>query len=238
MMKDIWSYQIYEDIKAQQGKTALWGITKKSMDFYCEAKSKGLSIDYIVDAEGVFVKPGDNGKINDWESDSDTPDIESYNGHVISIALLKKLGNVNLLCFGDLLEEDKKNLKSPSINFIDCSERKLRLELTAGSGVYIYGAGLRGQKTIQILRERNVNVQGFIDADVSKHGNIICGRRVCGISEVPLNSVIVISAAPYKEIYNNLTESGIDGQYICVDAANSLFLEDEPLIYREFYGKI
>lgn len=79
-----------------------------------------------------------------------------------------------------------------------------------GVKVYIFGAGERGRKAAEILRDFEVSCGGFIDNDITKQETFIDGIRVYslenGLSEYKEDNILLISMANSSEIYEELKE--------------------------------
>ncbi len=88
--------------------------------------------------------------------------------------------------------------------------------------IIIYGAGKRGKKLAMNFPLINKKVLGFIDADESKYGFVICGIKCAGLDDFVeyADKALVISTVADKNIVEKLELSG----YRVLDVAATRFL--------------
>lgn len=78
----------------------------------------------------------------------------------------------------------------------------------------IFGAGIGGEKTYQILEEEKLSkkIIAFVDNDIHKIGTKYCGKKVISkndILQVASNPLIIISSTAYNIIVSELEKIGI-----------------------------
>jgi len=113
--------------------------------------------------------------------------------------------------------------------------KTIKDEIRAAERLFIYGAGSSGAKTLKMLKDAGVQVDGFIDSDSAKVGGKWCEYAIYERSSLRPNDVVIISSICFYEIYNALREV-IDEQNIYIDycsCAESDMLRGRPILFKD-----
>ena len=79
------------------------------------------------------------------------------------------------------------------------------------SRLYIFGAGVYGRKLLFDLKMHNIEINGWIDNNLSKQGKIIEGYRCESLESIlnyKMDSRIIVSMLSSEEVINQLKEKG------------------------------
>lgn len=108
----------------------------------------------------------------------------------------------------------------------NCQKKKHDLEIyrqMKGKRVIIFGAGIRGQHYIQLLQNRDVNIEGVCDNNSSLWGNMCCGipvlspeEAVCIYKQNDNVSFLIASRYYCDEIKKQLINSGVREEDIII----------------------
>lgn len=127
------------------------------------------------------------------------------------------------------------------MKFLNCEECK---ELFAGKEIYIFGAGVDGEKAYSKL-EDTVNIGAFLDNKRCGEGNYLCGKEIISLDEFRLrrtnNQPIIIAAYRYMvEISNQLVEEGFvpDKDFFIWDDMCIHHADDVTKRYIKFMSEI
>lgn len=61
--------------------------------------------------------------------------------------------------------------------------------------IYLYGASVTGEGILRLLQGAGINVEAFIDSDISKYGKLFCGKKVVPVKDVPKESYVIITTS-------------------------------------------
>ena len=103
-------------------------------------------------------------------------------------------------------------------------------EIRNSRSVFIYGAGSAGRRTACILKSQACDLEGFIDTNRDRWGEIFCGKTIYPPSLLEgQKGVLIVSANPFERIASlALDQYGFNGR-LFVDYNNSLFFSEKPL---------
>lgn len=91
---------------------------------------------------------------------------------------------------------------------------KYKTDTPASSGVYIYGAGIRGNMMLVILQKEEVVIKGFIDSSEKKIGGTVGKYEILSLDDVlekEGNDVrILVSPENFHDIEDILIKKGLD----------------------------
>lgn len=117
------------------------------------------------------------------------------------------------------------------------------INLSAGRNIYIYGAGMGGRILFEALREKKIEVAGFIDERAYNGLGECCGIQVLDIEKVsPTTGYVIVSLMSFNmQIIKNLLDHGFSGKDFFVIMENEDYtLEDTMyrgcLVGRCTYG--
>jgi len=94
--------------------------------------------------------------------------------------------------------------------------------------IYIFGTGAMGLNVLKELKKKKINIKGFIDNDILKHGKTLQGLRIIKPEIINKESYIVIASSWYLEIETQLQKIGLK------KFDNYLYWEDFFGIYGDF----
>jgi predicted transcriptional regulator len=129
----------------------------------------------------------------------------------------------------ELTDEGKKRLQFLTVSFVnevskmysDTKNSFLNvinvLEKNSINKILLYGAGVIGGIVLKVLNSENMEVIGFIDDSLSKHGDKIHGIDIYSpneIKEEKYDAVIIASFRHSEEILKNAKENKIKKLYI------------------------
>lgn len=97
--------------------------------------------------------------------------------------------------------------------------------------IYIYGAGIAGGRTLEILKEHGIEIGGFIDSNEEKVGITWFGYPIYSRKVLQEEDRIIISALHWAEIYDSL-KNELNPEHIYVDYRNSR-VSDHTIRYEE-----
>ncbi|MDN5343699.1 MULTISPECIES: winged helix-turn-helix transcriptional regulator [Oceanotoga] len=143
----------------------------------------------------------------------------------------------------ELTDEGKKRLQFLTVSFVnevskmysDTKNSFLNvinvLEKNNINKILLYGAGVIGGIVLKVLNSENMEVIGFIDDSLSKHGDKIHGIDIYSpaeIKEEKYDAVIIASFRHSEEILKNAKENKIKKLYIFkIDENGDVSLEKE-----------
>jgi FlaA1/EpsC-like NDP-sugar epimerase len=101
--------------------------------------------------------------------------------------------------------------------------------MTAKPRVFIFGAGLGGRRARR-FRGGSIQVLGFLDNDVKKHGTVLDGLRISGADALKAHEWdrIVIASMYDEEIFQQLIALGVPVMKIDVLDRAVLLGDDDP----------
>jgi prephenate dehydrogenase len=143
----------------------------------------------------------------------------------------------------ELTDDGKKRLQFLTVSFVnevskmysDTKNSFLNvinvLEKNNINKILLYGAGVIGGIVLKVLNSENMEVIGFIDDSLSKHGDKIHGIDIYSpdeIKEEKYDAVIIASFRHSEEILKNAKENKIKKLYIFkIDENGDVSLEKE-----------
>jgi len=143
----------------------------------------------------------------------------------------------------ELTDDGKKRLQFLTVSFVnevskmysDTKNSFLNvinvLEKNNINKILLYGAGVIGGIVLKVLNSENMEVIGFIDDSISKHGDKIHGIDIYSpdeIKEEKYDAVIIASFRHSEEILKNAKENKIKKLYIFkIDENGDVSLEKE-----------
>jgi len=198
---------IYDNLSLvpEDKKIAIWGICKERMDILTQTINAGIRISYFVDNEGVY----DGERIFDKDVLA-APFGELLAESQIFVLVGPKQYEENKEWFEQYLQGRYYVVELGAID----------ARIKNSECVYIYGAGVAGRRTLQILEEQGVEVEGFIDSDANKVGTY-CGEHIIfGKDVLEQNDTVVISTIYYPEVYKTVSER-VNQNNIFIDYRNS-----------------
>ena len=99
--------------------------------------------------------------------------------------------------------------------------------LARGGSIFLYGAGVCGRGTAELIIKAGGNFTGFCDKNAQKHAGKVCGKPVYSPKEVFMASgdkfFVITTIDFYKEIYDFLIENGIEDSHIIPFLGNADF---------------
>ena len=101
------------------------------------------------------------------------------------------------------------------------------IQLCKDKTVIIWGAGINGEMTVQLLKQRNIHVNFFCDNDSSKIGRKHCNIPVISVSDVKAHyrdSYIILASQNYAPVfYKTLIDSYFPRENIFYPRIGTLF---------------
>jgi len=99
--------------------------------------------------------------------------------------------------------QDTVKLGNYSVEYIQV--HKIKKEIVT-NGIYIYGAGECGKRTLEFFTTNGVKIKGFLDSDNNKIGKEILNYNIFDYKKIDKDEIVVISALKNKEIYNEIKD--------------------------------
>jgi len=205
---------------------AIWGWTNEGLDLLTLAINERIHVKYFVDYNNTIYK-------NEIVFDK----------RVITREELAVYEDVFVLIDRKSFEKEhiwiEDNLKGRYL-VVDIGELASDF-CNIRRGIYIYGAGIAGQRTLEILREKGIEVEGFIDSNEEKVGAKWCDYPIYSRKVLCEDDIVIISALYWAEIYDSL-KNEFHSDHIYVDYRNSR-VSDHTIRYEEMnfiwlkYGK-
>lgn len=116
------------------------------------------------------------------------------------------------------------------------------IENLSGRRVIIWGTGTIGRRVAKVLRELNIKIDFYVDADIGKHGSSIEGIRILApeyLKDQKQNFYVMVAMNDYAKVYKQLIEYGYHEQSDFHGFGIFARIEVDPVDYRdEFHNSI
>ncbi len=216
-MKNI-QRDIYNDINIKTDKKiAIWGYVRESLLLFNECINARLKCDFFVCEDNRLLR-------------------ETFCGATIISPVEAINFDVCVLYVYQLDSETKKWIREHFSEFYEIKLGEIKKRIIEAENLYIYGAGSAGIRTYRVLRERGVDIDGFIDSDESKRGTIIESKKVYGVDILEANDSVILSLGKYQDVINGLIALSIEDDHIFIDLRNSGFFQEYPIQYNDMVG--
>ncbi|MGE7999170.1 class I SAM-dependent methyltransferase [Lysinibacillus sp. NPDC093190] len=107
------------------------------------------------------------------------------------------------------------------INRLPCIQKE--------ESIYIFGAGVFGQRIEKILSIHSVRIDGYIDNSTALIGQFVDSFPVKSLHNIPKSAHIIIASTWWKEIEKQLREHDFTNYYIVETEIEKLSVMDEKL---------
>lgn len=199
---------IYANLKGipqdKMENVAIWGWSPEGVDLLTLAINERIHIKYFVDYNHTVYK---NETI--------------FDKRVIDREELLSCEDIFVIVGRKSFEEEQawieNNLQGRYL-VVDIREPAAEFRNMQG-GIYIYGAGIAGGRTLEILREKGIEVEGFIDSNEQKAGTTWCDYPVYSRKVLQEEDRVIISALYWTEILDSLKKE-FNPEHIYVDYRN------------------
>jgi len=183
---------------------AIWGWSPEGIDLLTLAINERIHIKYFVDYNKTVYK---NETI--------------FDKRVIDREELEACEDIFVIVGRKSFEEDwawiENNLQGRYL-VVDIGEPAAEFRNMQG-GIYIYGAGIAGGRTLEVLREKGIEVEGFIDSNEQKVGTTWCDYPVYSSKVLQEDDKVIISALYWADILDSLKKE-FNPEHIYVDYRN------------------
>ncbi len=228
VMRDI--YENFDAIPVKR-QIAIWGITQRSSEMFCETINRRIFVSYFIDITGEF--KNNSGKAIFGKPVLAKEDILNSSYKKENIFILAAKEDVSKEGLQWLEKYFKKAYYICSVSGIDRIIKNSKM-------LYVYGAGNAGKRTYKLLKSQGITVSAFVDSDSEKWGVTIEDETidafVYGPDVIEKEDIIVISTRYYNDIKKLLLERGIPDKNIFVDIRNSGEFSVNPIQYKDRVG--
>lgn len=200
---------IYANLKGiprdKMENVAIWGWSPEGADLLTLAINERIHIKYFVDYNHMVYK---NETI--------------FDKRVIGREELAACEDIFVIMGRKSFEEEQVWIENNLLGrYLVVDIGKPAAELcNSNGGIYIYGAGIAGGRTLEILKEHGIEIEGFIDSNEEKVGTTWFGCPIYSRNVLQEEDRIIISALYWAEIYDSL-KNELDPEHIYVDYRNS-----------------
>ena len=195
---------------------AIWGWTAEGTDLLTLAINERIHVKYFIDYNRTIYK-------NKFIFDK----------RVINREELMACKDIYVIMGRKSFEEERtwieNNLQGRYL-VVDIGELAEELTNPQG-GIYIYGAGIAGQRTMEILKEKGIEIDGYLDSAEQKVGTIWCDYPIYSRKVLQEEDIVIISSLYWLEIYDSL-KNEFNQEHIFVDYRNSR-ISDHTIRFEE-----
>jgi len=149
--------------------------------------------------------------------------INHYSWRSVAIKIIDYIRENSIFNIEDI-ERPVESDFDPAYDYLD----KRIIERLCMKSCYIWGTGPNGTACLNLLKNYNINVKGFIDNDKSKTGKTLLGQTVSSPDvyfDGNRGDYIIIASRFFHEIYPQILNKGLDRSQIFI------FLEGEFLFH-------